>query len=399
MAYEFKLPEIGEGLTEGEIVRWHVKEGQTVRDNDPLVSILTDKAEVEIPTPVAGKVLKLSGKPGEKVLVGAVIAVLDAGGDEKSARAESSPAASAGAPREKAPRVDEKPGKKAVEPTASPAVRRLARERGVDLSAVKPTGPGGRVTEADLRSLRASPKETGPAEAVPVPDGGEERLPFVGIRRRTAEKMTRSAAIPTVAHLDEADVTALMRLRSELKDEAARRGVKLSVLPFVIRALSRALALHPSLNSVLDEDGGVIIVKRYHNIGFATQAAQGLLVPVLHGAHALGVWEIAEGVQRLAAKVRAGKAETADLQGGTVSVTNIGPLGGIAATPLLNPPESAILAIMKVQARPVVREGGIHVRDMLNLVLVFDHRVVDGAEAAAFMNAVVRGLENPRTLL
>lgn len=398
MAYEFKLPEIGEGLTEGEIVRWHVKEGQTVRDNDPLLSILTDKAEVEIPTPVSGKILKLTGKPGEKVLVGAVVAVLDALEAGSPPESKSSPAAPERASKA-APRADAKPGRKAAEPAASPAVRRLAREVGVDLSAVKPTGPEGRVTEADVLALRPGPDAAVAAEAVPVPDGGEERVPFVGIRRRTAEKMTRSAAIPTVAHLDEADVTALMRLREELKGEASRRGVKLSVLPFVIRSLSRALALHPSLNSVLDEDGGAIVVKRYHNVGFATQAPQGLLVPVLHGAHLLGLWEIAEGIQRLAAKVRAGKAEAADLQGGTVSVTNIGPLGGIAATPILNPPESAILAVMKVQARPVVREGGIHIREMLNLVLVFDHRVVDGAEAASFMNAVIRGLENPRTLL
>ncbi|MBI4425477.1 MAG: 2-oxo acid dehydrogenase subunit E2, partial [Elusimicrobia bacterium] len=238
-----------------------------------------------------------------------------------------------------------------------------------------------------------------PREAA-APGGEEERLPFVGIRRRTAEKMAQSKrTVAHVTHMDEADVTALVALREELKPEAAKRGARLTYLPFVLRALVKTLPEYPNLNSTLNEEAGELLRKRYYNIGIATAAPQGLVVPVIKDAGRKDLWQLAGDLNRLAEKARAGKAEVAELQGGTFTVTSIGSIGGLFATPIVNHPEVAILGVMKIQKRPVVKDGGIHVRDIVNLALSFDHRVVDGAEAAYFMNTLIKHLENPRTLL
>lgn len=225
-------------------------------------------------------------------------------------------------------------------------------------------------------------------------------MPFIGIRRKTAEKMAQSArTVATVTHMDECDFTALVALRESMKAEAAKKGLKITFMPFVIKALTKTLKEFPDFNSSLDEAGGAIVRKSAHNVGIAVSAEQGLVVPNIKSADAKDLWVLAEAVGRLAEKVRGGKIEVSELQGGTFTITNIGPIGGLFATPIVNHPEVAILGIMKLQKRPVVKDGGIHIRDMVNLVLSFDHRVVDGAEAAQFMNTLIKHLENPQTLL
>ncbi|MBI4347079.1 MAG: 2-oxo acid dehydrogenase subunit E2 [Elusimicrobia bacterium] len=403
--YEFKLPDIGEGLTEGEIVKWHVREGDSVTENQPLVNVLTDKAEVEIPSPKTGKIAKLMAKEGQKVAVHATFVVFELGGAGPStpAAAPAKKEVAAHATTTTAP-PQEAPAHHG-DTLAMPGVRKLAQQLKVDLASVRGTGPGGRVLEADVQKAAGTkPHKPSPSPS-PAPTAretgeGDEQVPFVGIRRRTAEKMSFSKrTVAHVTHMDEADVTALVALREELKPEAAERGVKLTYLPFVIRALAKTLPEYPNLNSSLDEEKGVLTRRRAYHIGIATAAPQGLVVPVVKDAGPKDLWTLAGDVSRLAEKARSGRIEVSELQGGTITITNIGPIGGLFATPIVNHPEVAILAVMKIQKRPVVRDGGIHVRDMVNLALSFDHRVVDGAEAAYFMNTLIKHLENPRTLL
>lgn len=401
MIYEFKLPDIGEGLVEGEVTKWHVKEGDVVKENQPLANVLTDKAEIEIPSPKDGKVLKLMAKEGEKIKVHAVLIMIDIGGGA-AATPPHAPAATA-------PQVQPSAAKASAavpaKVSATPLVRKLASQLNVDLGSLKGSGPGGRVTEQDIRSAvggAQQPKAAAqPALQAPgAVSGLDDRVPFIGIRRRTAEKMAQSArTVAAVTHVDECDFTALAALREELKGEAAKKGLKLTFLPFIIKAVTRSLKEFPDFNASLDEQGGFILRKAAHNIGMAVSAEQGLVVPNIKNADAKDLWVLAEAVGRLAEKVRSGKIAVNELQGGTFTITNIGPIGGLFTTPLVNHPEVAILGVMKLQKRPVVRDGGIHIRDMAYLALSFDHRVVDGAEAAHFMNTIIKHLENPRTLL
>ncbi|MDE2512432.1 MAG: 2-oxo acid dehydrogenase subunit E2, partial [Elusimicrobia bacterium] len=276
----------------------------------------------------------------------------------------------------------------------------------------KGTGPGGRVAEGDVRALAPAAPRGSAAKAAPAPQGpvsftppgpaseGVEKIPFVGIRRKIADKMAQSKrTVADVTHVDECDMTALLALRDELKPQAAERGVKLTFLPFIVKALVKGLQEFPMFNSSLDEQAGEIVVKRYYNVGIAVAAPQGLLVPNVKGADGKDIWGVAADIAAMAEKVRAGTIEVASLQGGTITITNIGPLGGLYANPIVNHPEVAILGLMKLRKMPVVRDGGIFIRDMMNLCLTFDHRVADGADAAKFVNTVVRSLENPRTLL
>ena len=406
MTFEFKLPDIGEGLTEGEIVKWHVKEGDEVQENQPLVNVLTDKAEVEIPSPKTGRVQRLLAQAGQKVPVHSTIVIFEVGGETGAAAqrpaAAAETSAAARAPAATAPSSETAAG----DGLALPAVRKLAQSLRVELASIRGTGHKGRVTEDDVRkAAEQKPKGTTLPSPQPSPERreretGEERIPFVGIRRRTAERMAFSKrTVAHVTHADEADVTALVALREELKAEAQQRGVKLTYLPFVLSALVKALREYPNLNSALDEDKGELILKRSCNIGIATAAPQGLIVPVVTDAAGKDLWALAAEIARLAEKVRSGKIEPSELQGGTFTVTNIGPIGGLFATPIVNHPEVGILGVMKIQKRPVVKDGAVVIRDMVNLALSFDHRVVDGAEAAHFMNTLIKHLENPRTLL
>lgn len=442
MNFEFKLPDIGEGLVEGEIVKWFAQEGDTIQENHPLAAVLTDKAEVEIPSPKTGRIVKLFGEPGQKVKVHSPLVLFEISSDVPPAAAKTAAAREALAapmvrklakdlgvdiaqvagtgPQGRVLESDLKNFKGGVSPApasarvgakATPRVKDLAARLGVDLSRVKGTGPGGRIAEGDVRALapatsqaaakpRAAPAGPLVSTAAGTASSGEERIPFVGIRRRTAEKMAQSKrAVADVAHADECDMTALLSLREELKMEAAKRGVKLTFLPFLIKALTKALKEFPSFNASLDEAAGEIVVKRYYNIGIAVAAPQGLVVPNIKGADGRDLFGLAADVAALAEKARANKIEVSALQGGTFTITNIGSIGGLHADPIVNHPEVAILAPMKLQKRPVVRDGGLFIRDMMNLCLCFDHRVIDGADAAHFMNTLIRHLENPRTLL
>lgn len=430
MNFEFKLPDIGEGLVEGEIVKWFVKVGDAVRENDPLAAVLTDKAEVEVPSPKSGKIVQLFGKPGEKVKVHAPLVLLEISGGASAPAAKAVAAAApvaapkpSGASREvlAAPMVRKLAQDKgldlsrvsgtgprgrvlaadlAASPSgagvkATPAVRALAASLGVDLSRVKPTGPGGRIAEIDVRTApKTRAKGGAPSSA------GEVRAPFVGIRRKIAEKMSQSKrTVADVTHVDECDMTALLALRDELKPKAVQLGLKLTFLPFILKALTKTLQEFPNFNASLDDAAGELVVKRDYNVGIAVAAPQGLVVPNIKGAGGKDLFGLAAEVAALAEKVRANKIDVAALQGGTITITNIGPIGGLYANPIVNHPEVAILGLMKLQKRPVVRDGGIVIRDMMNLCLSFDHRVVDGADAAHFMNTLIRHLENPRTLL
>ncbi len=394
MNYEFKLPDIGEGLTEGEVVKWHVQEGQSVKENEPLCNVLTDKAEVEIPSPKTGKIAKLMAKPGEKVQVHAPLVIFELEGNVSGGVQTHSVATSASAAVKTSVAVADKPSEAMV--SATPAVRKLAKDLGVDIAAVKGTGPGGRVTEVDVRGFAG-----GASKSALAPSASSDiKIPFTGIRRKIADKMSESwKKIPHVAHMEEADLTALVQLREDMKKEAEQRTIKLTYLPFIIKALVKTFPEFPMFNATLNEAESVIIEKRSYNIGIAVSADQGLVVPVIKGAGNMDVWGLAAEIERLAEKARANRLELSEMQGGTFTITNIGPLGGLFATPIINFPEVAILGVMKIQDRPMVREGKIEIRKMANFILSFDHRITDGAQAAMFMNTFVKHLENPRTLV
>jgi len=338
VAYEFKLPDLGEGLTEGEIARWLVSEGQEIAEDDPLVEIQTDKTTVEIPSPAAGKVARILVAEGKVVAVGTVLVVI---GDDEAAPAEpdSGPAA----------RV-----------AATPLVRKLAAERGIDLATIAGSGPGGRITETDL---------AGPAEG--------RREPVRGVRRLIVDHLTRShREIPAVTFVEECDFTGIDRAR---------------IVPLVLKATAESLKEFPELNARLEGDA-IVYLDRY-DLGVAVQTDQGLVVPVVRGCDTASLDELAAETQRLAEAARAGKLEPADLRGGTFTVTSAGKLGGLLVTPLINHPEVGILGIHRIAPRPVVRDGEIVVRDVGNVSVTFDHRVVDGARAAAFTLDVIRRLE------
>ncbi|MBI4064403.1 MAG: 2-oxo acid dehydrogenase subunit E2 [Elusimicrobia bacterium] len=405
--FEFKLPDVGEGLHEGEIVQWYVKEGDAVIQDQHLVDVLTDKATVEITSPKAGKILKLAAKPGDKVKIGEVIVVIGQEGEVlEGARGRGGE----GANKATASSVIANPAEGGVKQShtsatsfvgeilATPAVRKLAKDLGVDLAGLRGTGSGGRITEDDLRG--ASGKIQHPASSIQHPaHGPETRVPFVGIRRKTAEKMSLSQKTAAhVTHIDEADVTELVALREKMKPVFEKEGIKLTYLSFVVKAVAAALKEFPYLNAVLDEPKQEIVLKSYYNLSIAMDTEKGLVTPVLKDCDKKDLKEIARELSLLVDKALAGKLEPAELQGGTFTITNIGPIGGLAATPIVNYPETGILGVMKIAKRPAVKNGQIAVRDLMNLCLSFDHRVLDGAYAARFTTALIKRLENPAAL-
>lgn len=406
MRFEFKLPDIGEGMVEGEIVKWHVKQGEQIAEDAPMLDVMTDKATVTIPAPKSGKVAERNGKEGEVVKVGTVLVVLE------TADAGSSPAAQQ--PRQ-AERHDG--GRRVEEPSrvvaaagsgvlASPATRRLAREKGVDLSRVAGSGPGGRVTGEDVRAS-SSPGAVAKTAArvefhAPVshPSGGEQRIPFRGLRRRIAEKMSASKQhAPHFTYVEECDCTDLVALRDAADASATAKGIRLTYLPFVIKAAVQALKEFPTLNSVLDEDKQEIVLKQYYNIGLGAATPEGLTVPVVKDADRKSILEIAAEINDLGDRARAGKLSLDELQGSTFTITSLGALGGMFATPIINYPEVAILGIHRINPRPVVRNGQIVARPMMYVSLSFDHRVVDGDVGARFANRIIEFLQNPALIL
>ncbi|MFQ5794180.1 MAG: dihydrolipoamide acetyltransferase family protein [Candidatus Bipolaricaulia bacterium] len=409
MATEFRLPDVGEGIAEGEIVKWLVEEGQTIEEDQPLVEVMTDKATVEIPSPVGGTVLKRIGDEGDIVEVGSVLVVIGEPGEESAptpdgkAEAESE-AKTAATTATQAEAPTPAPAKKPGRILATPATRKLARELGIDIAQVEGTGPGGRVTDDDVRRFaEAGAKEpvAVSTEAVSVTaEEQEERIHFRGLRRRIAEHMVRSIyTAPHVTHIDEVDMTELVALRTRVKPLAESRGVKLTYLPFIIKALIPAMKAYPYVNASLDEENDEIVVKRYYNIGIATATDDGLIVPVIKASDHKSILEIAAEIERLAEKIREGKVDLEDIRGGTFTITNVGSVGGVVSTPIINYPEVAILGVHRIEKRPVVKDKEIQVRDMMYLALSFDHRVLDGAIAAAFINRVVSHLEDPGLLM
>jgi pyruvate dehydrogenase E2 component (dihydrolipoamide acetyltransferase) len=417
MAFEFKFPDIGEGLTEGEIVRWLVKEGDEVKEGQPLVEVETDKALAEIPSPRTGVILKILAKEKEIVKVGQVIVVIGEKGEPLAAPPPKPKSVGVVGELEEAP--EEAPAAEvrgeAARPTfvsphalATPAVRALAKELGVDINNLKGTGPEGRVLEKDVRQA-ATAKEK-PAEVKPVEApkkvrkydlyGYVDRIPLRGVRRSIAKAMVKSKyTAPHVTTMDEADVTALWKIREKEKKAAEKKGIKLTILPFIIKAVLAGLKEHPYLNATLDDEDEEIILKKYYNIGVATDTPEGLMVPVVKNANDKSILQLAEELTHLAEKARNRTIDLADLKGGTFTITNYGALGGNYGTPIINHPEVAILGTGKIKDAPVVKDGKIEIRKILFLALSFDHRVVDGAEAARFLNTVIARLEDPDLIL
>lgn len=394
---QITLPDIGEGISEGEIIRWLVKEGDQVKQFQPIVEVLTVKVNVEIPSPFNGKIKKILAKEKEVVKVGSPIAIVEVEGvveekpKEEKRHEETTVAA--------AQIVEQKPAKAQTEVLATPAVRRLARELGVDLSLVKGTGPGGRITEEDVKKFAESKQKIEVPKVAP-PVAKEERIPISGIRRMIADKMALAhSKAAMVTHMDEADVTELVKIRESLKIEAEKLGVKLTFLPFIVKAAIYALKKYPKFNAAIDDEKKEIVIKKYYNIGIAVATDQGLIVPVIKNADSKNIFELAKEIEELSEKARQGKLSIDEVTGSSFSITNVGPIGGTFATPILNYPDVAILGILKIKKRPWVIGEKIEIRDVMTLVLTFDHRVIDGAEAAVFMNEIISVLENPYKLL
>ena len=405
MAREFRFPDVGEGITEGEVVRWLVREGDTVQVDQTLAEIETDKAVVEMPSPYAGTVLKLHVKEKDLIKVGQVLVTI---GEKGESVAAAGPAPDPGPePRPVAAAPVAAPGPPG-EVLATPKVRALARDLGVNLGSVSGTGPNARITEDDVRSLvSATTGLTGAPAAKPAVKikakydlyGTLERVALRGVRRATAKKMRESLDHAAhVTHCDEADAGPLEALRQALKPEVEAAGAKLTYLPFIVKALVEALKLHPYLNAALDEAENEIVLKKYYNVGIAVDVPDGLIVPVVKFADQKSVADLAAEIQTLAKRARERTLDLADLKGGTFSITNVGVIGGDLATPIINYPEVAILATMKIADRARVADGAVVIRKTLPLCLTFDHRVVDGAEAARFTKDLIRFLEAPQSL-
>jgi len=392
MAYEFKLPDIGEGMAEGEIVRWLVKEGDTLKQDQPMVEVMTDKATVEIATPRGGTVLERRFKEGERCPVGQVLIVIDTAGLPAKVPDVSS--------------TDKTPGPVPVGPSpggvlATPATRRLARELGVDLSRVKGSGPGGQITAADVRGAKVSGASDGSHEDQHTPgptaaSSGDVRVPFRGVRRMIAEHMVKTQRqVAQFTYVEEIDCTELVELRDKAEARLAGHGIKLSYLPFFVKAAVEALKKHPQINATLDEPAGEIVQRRDYHIGIAAQTPEGLMVPVIRNADRRSLIDLAREVERLGVAAKNGRVSQRDLGGSTFTITSLGALGGIVATPIVNYPEVAILAIHKIAKRPVVIDDKVVIRDMMNLSLSVDHRLVDGYDAATFVAEMKASLETP----
>jgi len=425
MAFNFYMPDIGEGVVEGEIVAWKVKEGDTIKLDQVLVEVMTDKATVELPSPRAGKVVKINYKDGQICPVGQILVVIDDEGT--AAKAEPKPEAKPGG---KADNGKTKPAAPASKPApapaqggaiqvvdasetrtrvlATPSTRRLARELDVEIGKVTPTGDHGRVTSADVRGHRsgnggATAAHTAPtAQYAPVAiakGGDEERIPLRGLRKRIAESMARSKH--TAAHftyVEEIDMTELVSVRDRARARAAERGIKLNYLPFIVKAVVSGLKKWPQLNASLDETTQEIVRKKYYHIGIAAQGPHGLAVSVVRDADKRSIFELSREIERLGEAVRNGTATRDELTGSTFTISSLGKLGGVLATPIINFPEVAIVGVHKIEERPAVRNGQIVARHLMNLSISVDHRLADGWDGAMFLQDVKSLLEDPTTM-
>jgi pyruvate dehydrogenase E2 component (dihydrolipoamide acetyltransferase) len=424
VALEFRFPDVGEGITEGEVVRWLVARGERVRVDQPMVEVETDKAVVEIPAPQAGTILRLAALEGDKIHVGDVMVVIGEAGEGVDAQASatdqreapssvsvvgtlsgeltdlppSPEALSTAAPAVEAPRI-----------LAIPSVRKLARDLGIDLATVTPTGPRGRIRREDV--MQAAQTQAGPptpasTERAPAVShaqddyGPVELLPVPALRRTIAEAMLRAVntAVP-ITTTDEVDVTDLVALRQHGKDVTAAQGIHVTLLPFIMKAVLAALREHPQLNATFADDQRHLILKRYYHLGIATDTPDGLIVPVIKDVDRKNIVTLAAELQRQTELARQRRIPLADLRGGTFTISNYGAIGGIFATPMLNLPEVAILGVGKLLHKPIVHQGEVVVRTILPLSLTFDHRALDGADAQRFLNALMAYLSNPARLV
>ena len=428
MAFEFHLPDLAEGMTEAEVVGWKVKEGESVALDQPLVEVMSDKATVEIPSPRAGTLKRINFREGQVCKVGEVLFVIEEGGAGKAAASVSAPApgsaaahgnghgrevqAATPAAAARAPAasghvevVDARP--RGARVLATPATRKLARQLGVELSGVPATGRRGRVTSDDVRRSASGGSADGAPAAVAAPSRGfapiaiaaggeEERIPLRGLRKRIAENMTRS--VSTAAHftyVEEVDATELVPVRKRASTRAAERGIKLTYLPFIVKAVTLGLVKWPQLNASLDETTQEIVRKKYFHIGIAAQGPHGLVVTVVRDADKRSIFDIAAELERLAKAVQDGTATRNDLTGSTFTISSLGKLGGVLATPIINFPEVAILGVHEMKDRPAVVDGQICIRALMNLSISVDHRLADGWDGAMFVQEVKRLLEDP----
>lgn len=428
-----KVPDVGEGIAEVELVEWHVKLGDVVAEDQPLADVMTDKASVEIPSPVSGKVVGLGGEVGQTMAVGSELIRIDTGGGDAAAPAPVAttpapaappvpappPTAAAPIARPPAPPAPVTPARATTaaatspdeRPIASPAVRRRAWEMGIELRDVTPSGNAGRVMQADLDAAAAAglARQPRPAPGTPMPapaaakaaprDDEVKTIPLIGLRRAIATRMQEAKRrIPHFSYVEELDVTEAETLRAALNERWAKSRGKLTLLPLLMRAVVLAVREHPQVNAWFDDEAGVVTRHGVVHLGIAAQTPHGLLVPVVRQAQTLDLWAMAREITRLADAARTGRATRDELMGSTLTISSLGPLGGIVSTPVINRPEVAIIAVNRIVEKPVVRVGQIAVRKTMNLSSSFDHRIVDGDDAARFIQAVRTLIETPALL-
>jgi 2-oxoglutarate dehydrogenase complex dihydrolipoamide succinyltransferase (E2) component len=403
MAYLFTLPDIGEGVAEGEILKWMIREGDRIKEDQPLVEVMTDKVNVQIPSPRTGTVSKIFVKEGEVVKVGQQIVAIEVEGESPSPPTAVEPVVAA-APQQVRAQAQVLQQQPSAGVLATPATRRLARELGVDITKVKGSGPMGRVTEDDVKRAATAPRMAPPQPAAApsalTAPGREERIPVRGVRKAVAERMTKSVHTAAhVTHIDEVDMTDMVLLRDAFKASAEKKGVKLTYLPMIIKAVIPALKEFPYVNASMDDQAGEIVLKKYYNIALAADTEQGLTVPVVKDADKKDIFALASEIEKLAERARAGQLTLDEVKGSTFTITNPGSIGGLFGTPIINYPEVAILGISRITKRPVVRDGKIEIRDMMFLSLSFDHRVFDGAYAARFTNRVIEIMQDSKRIL
>lgn len=410
---DVKLPELGEGVTEGELIKWLVKPGDSVKPDQAVVEIMTDKATVEVPSPIAGVVKELKFKVGELVKVESILLTLEGGAVE----------APKPAPRNSPPQAPQEvmAAKPQIQPQsalvgaslevyppaaesrvlATPATRRLAREMSVDINELHGTGLAGRVTREDVIQARGSAPKLAKA---PSPEyksvGAEERVPLAGIRKKIAENMQMAKAIiPHFTLMDEAEVTELVAWRESLKETAEKQGTKITFLPFVMKALISTVREFPMFNASIDDKASEIVYKKYFNLGFAADTPNGLVVPVIKNADHKSILELSREIIDLAQRARAGKLKLDEMKGACITITNIGSVGGTYATPIINHPEVAILGMYKIQEKPVIRGGQLAAIKVMNFTITADHRLIDGAVAANFLKSFIQRIQKPSQLM
>ena len=425
--YVFKMPDLGEGTVSAEVVAWHVKPGDLVQEDQVMCEVMTEKAAVEMPAPVTGRIISITGQPGDMVAVGSELVVFDT--DATSAASGDGPAARAPAPPAEVPmtppaqahnrRATDKGGATAPAPAAngtgtnksgrvmaSPASRRRAAEAGLDLATVTGTGPAGRIAPGDIDSALAAgaaqgapPSMNARANATRDTRNGTEEVKIIGLRRVIAERLTESAkSIPQYSYVEEIDLTRLEGLRKHLNDRRPPSAPPLTFLPFIVAALTRVLEKFPQCNALYDSARGVLVKHKAVHVGIATQTPQGLKVPVVRNAESRALHDLAAEIRRVAEAARANKSPREELTGSTITVTSLGKLGGIASTPMINMPEVSIIGVNKAIERAVVVDGQIAVRLMMNLSSSFDHRFVDGYDCALMIQALKDLLEQPATI-